>query len=70
MAFKPMKRRDYERWIRQYGWYLRKTGTDWTLFDADGKVQLLNVIVTHPGQEIIPMSVKKTKEALKNSGYE
>lgn len=53
--FKPMKLQDYLRWIRRYGWQLQKAGTDWILLDEKGKAQVINIILTHPGKEIIPI---------------
>jgi hypothetical protein len=70
VPLKPMKRRDYEKWIRQYGWKLEKTGTDWKLLDDQGKTQIRNIIVTHPGNEVIGLSVKKTRQALQDMGLE
>jgi hypothetical protein len=66
--FKPMKRRDYERWIAQYGWSLLKAGMDWKLIDESGNLRVRNIIVTHPGGEVIPLSVKKTQKALEDAG--
>jgi hypothetical protein len=34
MRLTPMKRRDYEKWIRKHGWTLEKSGIDWTLVDS------------------------------------
>ena len=67
--FKPMKRREYERWIARFGWKLVKAGMDWKVIDADGHIVILNVIITHPGGEIPPISIQKTKRALKERGF-
>jgi len=68
MPFRPRKRRDYERWIREYGWRLEKAGKDWKLVDGKGVTQVKNIIITHPGGEVIPLSIKKTEQALKDEG--
>lgn len=70
MPFKPAKLRNYLRWIRQFGWRLEKAGMDWKLVDQDGLTKVKNIIVTHPGNEVISLSVKKTKEALRLAGLE
>jgi hypothetical protein len=70
MPFKPMKKRDYLRWIGKYGWRLEKAGIDWKLVDQSGLTKVRNIIVTHPGGEVIPASVKKTRAALKLAGLE
>jgi hypothetical protein len=69
MPNRPMKRRDYERWIRQYGWSLQKAGMDWKLVDENGNLKVRNIIITHPGGEVIPLSIKKTEQALKGAGH-
>ncbi|MBK8190932.1 MAG: hypothetical protein IPK79_10840 [Vampirovibrionales bacterium] len=69
MPFKPMKLRDYLRWIGQYGWSLKKSGVDWSLINAEGRRVILNIIVTHPGREVIPASVKRTSQALEAEGF-
>ncbi len=61
---KPMKLRDYQAWIRQYGWRLEKASNDWKLLDNEGKIKVLCIIVTHPGKEVVPLSLKKTHIAL------
>lgn len=61
MPFKPMNRKDYLRWIGKYGW---------RLVDQHGLTKVRNIIVTHPGGEVVPASVKKTRAALKLAGLE
>lgn len=68
--FKPMKLRDYLAWISQYDWSLVKAGMDWKLVDKDGNLRIRNIIVTHPGKEVIALSVKKTRAALEAAGLE
>ena len=63
-----MKLRDYQAWLGQYGWYLEKAGKDWKLYTADGRLMVRNIIVTHPGKEVIPISIKKTQIALQIEG--
>jgi hypothetical protein len=65
--YKPMKRRDYEKWIRQFGWSLTKSSWDWTLRNADN-ARLCTVKVTHPGGEIPPYDVRKTEKLLQEEG--
>jgi hypothetical protein len=65
---KPVKLRDYLAGIRAHGWNLEKAGKDWKLVDAKGKIQVRNIIVTHPGKEVPPISQKKTEQALKDAG--
>lgn len=67
MLFKPMKRRDYERWIHQFGWSLQKSGFDWSLIDEQG-YKVCTIRITHPGNEVVPGSVKKTEKHLKERG--
>jgi hypothetical protein len=63
--FKPMKLRDYERWIARHGWTLKKGSIDWSLLDQSGKMAVRQIKVTHPGREVDAHSVKKTEKALK-----
>lgn len=67
---KPLKLRVYQRFIQQYGWSLQKAGKDWKLVDDKGKLVVRNIIVTHPGGEVIPLSVKKTFAALREAGLD
>jgi hypothetical protein len=66
--YKPMKRRDFERLINPFGWSLVKAGMDWKVLNEVGKIAVRNVIVTHPGNEVIPLSINKTRQALKAAG--
>lgn len=71
MSFKPMKKREYQRWIGQYGWSLEKAGMDWKLCNEHGNLVVRNIIIPHPpGSEIAAISVKKTQQALKAAGLE
>jgi len=69
MPFKPMKKRDYLKWIGKYGWTLKKGSVDWKLVDSQGKVRKPNIIVTHNG-EVIPKHVGDTKKLLQMEGLE
>lgn len=64
-----MKRRDYEKWIRQHGWFLEKGGMDWKLKDAEG-VFVCNIKITHPGGEVPKFHVALTRKTLKERGLE
>lgn len=64
-----MKRRDYNRWINQYGWSLVKGSVDWKLLDEQGKVRKPNIIVTHQG-EVIPKHVNDTQKLLQMEDLE
>jgi len=66
--FKPMKRRDYERWIASFGWKLVKSKNDWRLINQQGQSELLFIKITHPGGEIPALFVKKTQMALEKAG--
>ena len=68
--YKTMKGRDYEKWIRQYAYSLQKTSTDWRLVNSAGVTAIRNIIVTHPGNEVIADSVKKTKTHFIEKGLE
>jgi hypothetical protein len=71
MPFKPMKKRDYRDWISQYGWTLKKGATDYKLLNEWGQMAIRNIIITHPGGEVVAPSVKKTEqyiEARKQDG--
>ena len=70
MPFKPMKLRDYLQWIQQYGWSLEKGHKDWKLLNEDGQVIKPNIIVTHPGNEVIAPHVNATKKLLTSEGLE
>jgi hypothetical protein len=41
---------------------------DWKVLNEVGKIAVRNVIVTHPGNEVIPLSINKTRQALKAAG--
>ncbi len=63
--YKPLKLRDYQRWIRQYGWSLRKGSIDWNLFDQNGNF-VCYIKIQHPGpKEVVADSVKRTEKELK-----
>jgi hypothetical protein len=68
MACKPIKRRDYDRWIRRFGWSLVKGGIDWNLLDAEGN-WVCTVKVTHPGGEVPGYHVQLTTRKLKERGF-
>jgi hypothetical protein len=69
MRLTPMKRRDYEKWIRKHGWTLEKSGIDWTLVDS-ANTRICTIKITHPGGEIPKRDVHKTKIKLKEQGFE
>lgn len=70
MTFKPMKKRDYIRWIKPLGWQLKKAGTDWKLVDQEGKTIIRNIIIPHPpGDEISNISVQKTENMMKAANH-
>jgi hypothetical protein len=66
MPFKPMKLRDYQKLIREYGWVLVKGSIDWILMGPRGQVVVKQIKVTHPGNEVSALSVKKTHLAINN----
>ena len=66
--YKPWKKRDYLEWIRKHGWKLEKAGMDWKLLNRKGKLQVPNILVK--GEEVPPISIKKTREALQEAGLE
>jgi len=66
--YKPIKLRDYLRWIRQYGWSMRKDKVDWSLLDRNGN-RVCTIKILHPGpKEISAGSVQKTEKELKTRG--
>ena len=66
--YKPIKLRDYLKWIRKFGWSLHKGSIDWNLFDQHGNF-VCAIIIQHPGpKEVVARSVKRTKMALKSRG--
>lgn len=65
----PLKRRDYERWLKQYGWYLTKASIDCTLHDEQ-HYRVCTIKITHPGGEIPKADVHKTKKHLKERGLD
>lgn len=69
MRLTQMKRRDYEKWIRQYGWYLSKGSIDWILRNEKGE-RLCTIKITHPGGEVPKHHVHLTKTKLKEQGLE
>lgn len=56
MPFAPIKRRDFEKIIREFGWYLEKGSIDWKLYDENASF-LCAIKITHPGNEVIPMHI-------------
>lgn len=66
--FKPMKRKDYERWIKTYGWRIEKTGNDWKVVDKKGHPVILFLKITHPGGDVIPAHVNKTQKLIDEIG--
>ncbi|MDH4378381.1 MAG: hypothetical protein QE263_00535 [Vampirovibrionales bacterium] len=69
MPYKPMKLKDYLSWIQQFGWTLVKGSIDWKLLNAQGKVIKPNIIVTHPGKEVIAKHVADTRKLLALEGF-
>jgi hypothetical protein len=63
--YKPLKLRDYLRWISQFGWSLRKGSVDWNLVDQNGNF-VCAIIIQHPGpKEVVARSVQRTEKELK-----
>jgi hypothetical protein len=67
MPFKPMKRRDFERWIQGFGWTLSKASIDWSLNDAEGR-WVCTIKISHPGNEVVASSAQKATKKLKERG--
>ena len=67
MPFSPMKRRDFEKIIRELGWYLEKGSIDWKLYDENTNF-ICAIKITHPGNEIIPMHIHKVQKMCKERG--
>lgn len=67
MPFNPIKRRDFEKRIREFGWYLEKGSIDWKLYDENKKF-ICAIKITHPGNESIPMHINKVKKLCKERG--
>ncbi len=66
--FKPLKLYKYQKWIRQYGWSLRKGAIDWNLLDHNGNF-VCYIKVQHPGpKEVVATSVHRTELHLKERG--
>ncbi len=66
--YKPIKLRDYQKWIKQYDWSLHKAKIDWNLYDQKNKF-VCYIKVRHPGpKEVVADSVKRTERALKSKG--
>ncbi len=68
MPFKPMKRRDYERWIKLFNWSLEKGSIDSNLYDQEGQ-WVCTIKMTHPGGEVPAPYVEKTRKKLKERGF-
>jgi len=69
LPFKPMKKRDYLRWVRKYQWDLIQAGSgDWMLVNENGDPLVLFIKVTHPGGEVIAEHVKKTEKIMMMKG--
>jgi hypothetical protein len=68
MTYKPIKLRDYLRWIRRFGWSLHKGKIDWNLRD-ERNIYVCSIIVKHPGaREVVTQSVQKTERELRARG--
>ena len=37
MLFKPMSEKDFERWVRQEGFFVKRTSGEWQVVDSEGK---------------------------------
>ncbi|HEY9685424.1 MAG TPA: hypothetical protein V6C52_00465 [Coleofasciculaceae cyanobacterium] len=70
MPFKPMKLKDYLRWIHKYGWSIEKGSIDHKLYNQYGQYVTQIKIKHPPGNEVHPDSVKKTQQELKRAGLE
>jgi hypothetical protein len=65
--YKPMKTKQYDEWIGQYGWSYKKAGTDYDLLNQNG-VRICTINFVHGRKEIPAFYVKKTEKALKDRG--
>ena len=66
--YKPIKLRDYLKWIKKFGWSLHKGSIDWNLFDQNGN-RVCTIKIQHPGpKEVVAPSVQKTEQKLKERG--
>jgi hypothetical protein len=68
MPFKPIKRRNYEKELKKYGWSIRKSSIDWDLIDENGNKTGISIKITHPGAEVSATSVQKTHKKLTERG--
>lgn len=69
MPFKPMKLRNFQKWIKNHGLELVKAGSgDWKLVDLAGRVVKPFIKVTHPGNEIIPAHVADVEKIIQERG--
>lgn len=67
MPYAPIKRRDFEKRLKELGWHLEKGSIDWKLYDERDKF-VCAIKITHPGNEIIPMHLQKVKKICQERG--
>lgn len=72
MPYKPLPKKEYERYIKLLGWRLEKGGIDYNLYDENGQF-VCSVKITHgihtKSNEIPAGIVRKTEVKVKERGY-
>lgn len=70
MAYKPLDRKIFLRYIKWVGWSLKKGSIDWNLYD-ENDVFLCSVKIAHgknSKEEVVAYSVQKTERIFKEKG--
>ena len=66
--FKPMRTKEYDEWIGQYGWSYEKAGTDYDLLNKEGK-RVCTINFLHGRKEILLSMSRRPKKPLKIEDY-
>jgi hypothetical protein len=66
--YKPLKLKQYLKWIGQVNWSLTKGKIDWLLLDENGNF-ICTIKIQHPEtKDVVAHSVKKTEERMRERG--
>ena len=71
MVYKPLKEKDYRKYLKMIGWELEKGHIDYKLLDEKGQF-LCTIKIAHSknGEKgVIPDSVKKTEKEFAKKGW-
>lgn len=69
MPYKPLPRKQFEKYIKFLGWKLEKGSIDWNLYNERGNF-ICSIIISHGNTktEVVASSVKKVEKFVLDKG--